>query len=116
MTDNEIIKALECCVAENEEECKVNCPYKGNMTMCVIDLPEKSLDLINRQKAENEKLTYEVDSLNAYVQHMYRRGWAEAVKALTDKLKAIPIFEYHGDHIDKVAKDMMIREMFKEED
>ena len=115
MTDNEIIKALELCATLDSNNCK-KCPCREICNENDGTLTKSVLDLINRQKAELEKLTYEVDSLNAYVQHMYRRGWAEATKAFTDKLKAIPIFEYHGDHIDKVAKDMMIREMFKEED
>lgn len=60
MTDDEIIKALECCGSE-----------KGNMcTLCPIfrkvgdncnenDLFNDALDLINRQKAEIERLKQE---------------------------------------------------------
>lgn len=51
MTDNEIIKALECC--SNAEPC-TNCPYQKQCDE--TDLAEIALDLINRQKAEIERL------------------------------------------------------------
>ena len=46
MTDNEIIKALECCGGSNCHEC----PIEG----CTDDIFGNALDLINRQKAEIE--------------------------------------------------------------
>ena len=51
MTDNEIIKALECC--SNGEPC-ANCPYQKQCDE--TDLAEIALDLINRQQAEIERL------------------------------------------------------------
>ena len=42
MTDNEIIKALECCSDSNCHEC----PIEG----CTDDIFRNALDLINRQK------------------------------------------------------------------
>ena len=63
MTDEQIIKALECCISDNEKDCKLNCPYKGNMNMCVNDLPKNALDLINRQKDELAKKNTEIDIL-----------------------------------------------------
>lgn len=101
MTDEQIIKALECCISDNEKDCKLNCPYKGNMNMCVNDLPKNALDLINRQKAENEKMRQnweqdqqdkiktiykqkaEVENLNIELQAM--RGAANSYKAEIEK-------------------------------
>ena len=61
MTDTEIIKMLECCKQEIDSngvicgECK-KCPnYEGETGLCKEDLPTVVLDLINRQKAENEQ-------------------------------------------------------------
>ena len=56
MTDNEIIKALECCVDGTSEAC-LECvlaltPYPGCKTM----IANHALALINRQKAEIEQL------------------------------------------------------------
>ena len=51
MTDAEIIKTLECCI---NDDCD-NCPNGfGN---CEHNLAKLSIDLINRQKAEIERLT-----------------------------------------------------------
>lgn len=58
MTDNKIIKALECCISD--EPCiKTGCPLH-NADMCGADtqiLEKFALDLINRQKSEIERLT-----------------------------------------------------------
>ena len=51
MTDNEIKKALECCV--NGEDCP-NCPLQEQFADC--EPLTGALDLINRQKAEIERL------------------------------------------------------------
>ena len=57
MTDNEIIKALECCSSQPQELC-CNCPIdirkiKGG---CITALTTYALDLITRQQAEKEAL------------------------------------------------------------
>ncbi|MBQ0097358.1 MAG: hypothetical protein KBS62_00260 [Oscillospiraceae bacterium] len=57
LTDEEIIEALELCV---KARCSKNCSYKniGNAN-CIKNIIKDSLDLINRQKAEIEKLKEE---------------------------------------------------------
>jgi len=58
MTDNEIIKALECCLKGcNEEGCD-DCPLYEKVEDCEIEIPIIALDLINRQKAEIEQLKF----------------------------------------------------------
>ncbi len=59
MTDNEIIKALECC-GKNPPIC-IECSYKGkcNRKDCYDYLKSDALDLIARQKAEIERLKTE---------------------------------------------------------
>ena len=61
MTDNEIIKALECCRSENGNDCE-NCQYtkvvyRQGEGGCTNRLMQDALNLINRQKAEIERLT-----------------------------------------------------------
>ena len=51
MTDNEIIKALECCSVNAMGECK-ECPLLNDFSPCGVTLTTNALDLINRQKAE----------------------------------------------------------------
>jgi chromosome segregation ATPase len=55
MTDNEIIKALECCAGNTEEKCR-ECPFHKLKISCIDGLERNALDLINRQKAEIEEL------------------------------------------------------------
>ena len=52
MTDNEIIKALECCAACHGSECS-DCPCQSMGANCE-GVSLEALDLINRQKAEIE--------------------------------------------------------------
>ena len=52
MEDKDIIKALECCASY---DCTA-CPLYSPSINCVIVLPEKALELVDRYRAENEKL------------------------------------------------------------
>ena len=59
MTDNEIIKALECCSIDNHIGVCKECPFAD---VCDEDdqaLQKHALDLINRQRAEIERLEKE---------------------------------------------------------
>ena len=64
MTDAEIIKALECCSRDTENDCD-DCPCFDDggctTTQCMCGLMKLALALINRQKAENERLEAECD-------------------------------------------------------
>lgn len=56
MTDNEIIKALECCQSEDSGMCRI-CPFHSDTySGCWYELHKDALDLINRQKAEIKSL------------------------------------------------------------
>lgn len=61
MTDNEIIKALEIC--RNENGICSDCPYSDDYTNCNTRIAKDVLDLINRQKAEIERLREETAEL-----------------------------------------------------
>lgn len=55
MTDAEIIKALECCTSDEVGMCHI-CPLDGGCNGDITILLNCSLDLINRQKEEIERL------------------------------------------------------------
>ena len=55
MTDDEIIKALECCGFEYGNLCSVCPKYEKDNDFCQEELHNYAIDLINRQKAEIEK-------------------------------------------------------------
>lgn len=63
MTDNEIIKALECCANATHKDCK-NCPLFV-VNGCVKTMSSNALDLINRQHAENINLKVHLEQLKS---------------------------------------------------
>lgn len=62
MTDEQIIKALECCVGGGK--CKeIGCPFRDSCMEDLDALQKQSLDLINRKRAEIERLKDENKSI-----------------------------------------------------
>lgn len=60
-TDEEIVKALECCQSHTITDCR-DCPNRASGDNCVNELMRNALDLIKRQKAEIAVLTTAVDN------------------------------------------------------
>ena len=58
MTDNDIIKALECCT--DTLSCPTDCPLFEDDRDCLLVLNKSILDLINRQKAEIQALREDI--------------------------------------------------------
>ena len=65
MTDNEIIKALECCA--NETGSCLGCPLINCIEDCLQIKSKNALDLINCQKAEIERLQMDNKQLQSDV-------------------------------------------------
>lgn len=131
MTDNDIIKALECC-SYNNYQCD-NCPYAYKTCTVYKD----AIDLITRQKAEIEKLKqdnkeyHEANLVIAYqrnqrdeeIQELHRQlnGLnfmeqqikSEAIKEFAERLKghAEPqypwLYTVDVDFIDNLVKEMV---------
>ena len=84
MTDNDIIKALECCVHQNCAECQLN-----KLAFCMDALGSQALDLINRQKAEIERLQHICAELSKEDEKMVERGekmcWIPAAVKLPEE-------------------------------
>ena len=95
MTDNEIIKALKCCW--HEKECIGDeCPLFKPINDCAPLIAMEALDLINRQKAEMERLEAMVDAAEDYLNPLpFRNKFneyvenakAEAVKEFAEAVK-----------------------------
>ena len=69
MTDNEIIKALECCSNSCDDgfaKCD-ECPRFEEGSGCTLRTMKNALDLINRQKAEIERLENELKITREYI-------------------------------------------------
>ena len=92
LTDNEIVKALECCKYEYDTKCELCCYNFYSRTGCRGELRRNALDLINRLQAENEQLTKDKENLayslaNAVGQKMTAKAEAyeECIEKLNDK-------------------------------
>ena len=87
MTDNEIIKALECHAEESLDTCSL-CPLL-NIEGCAYEAAEYALNLINRQQAEIERLKIENQSLRSAANSCklhYNEARAEAVKEFVENV------------------------------
>ena len=81
MTDNEIIKALECCIGDTDGKDCFGCPLY-EIDDCQAHLNLAALDLINRQKSEIERLRYNLEAvLDERADH------SEAIKEFAERLK-----------------------------
>ena len=102
MTDNEIIKALECC-SNADEDCE-NCILNEFCDKHSFELIKGVYDLINRQKAEIERLTI---NMNAFGLGMKREK--ERADRNLDNLKAV--LDERANHSEAVKE---FAEMLKE--
>lgn len=87
MTDNEVIKAFECCPEIlSVVDCK-KCPLNKGKYGCV----RFALDLINRQQAENERLETYLDAqidINGDLYEDNKTAKTAAVKEFAERLCA----------------------------
>jgi hypothetical protein len=87
LTDNEIVKSLEICTGKRLLEDCPECPNYESESRCKVRLSEVALDLINRQKAEIERLNKEVDRLSECV--LYHDGHiVDAIKEFVAEIEA----------------------------
>ena len=90
-TDEEIKKALECCVNNDScKECPIN-PNYGNYGYCTSLALTYALNLINRYETEIERLKKELTEIQLS-KEMYRFTVEEikskAIKEFAERLKA----------------------------
>ena len=104
MTDNEIIKALGCCVNGKCFKCPLktmNCSAKVPMAF--------ALDLISRQQAEIEELKKVV--IDDYASEYDSKIRAEAIKEFEYKLLDVSHLripqKIYPDDIHKIKKEML---------
>ena len=108
MTDNEIIKALECCMDTNGVNCG-KCPYcdgcvsSENTSLMMKD----TLDLINRQKAELNQYAEEQHELMIEKDKLF--DIAEKQKAEIERLKKginIELENYATEYDNKIKAEV----------
>ena len=112
MTDNEIIKALEC-LRGNAFDCG-ECPYCSCYPApCEQQVAKDALSLINRQKEEIERLKNR-DLQVEVSEKLEREIKAEAVKEFADRLKEQDGYNNHV--FDDCASILVPKEYLKGRD
>ncbi len=91
MTDNDIIKANYIC-STVPAKCE-DCPLYLKSDDCIGELAEKTIDLINRQKAEIERLKSPCEMQIEVSEKLENTIKAEAVKEFFEKLKEIAYYD-----------------------
>ncbi len=84
MTDNEIIKAFECCYLYDVMFCD-KCPNKD--TCGEIDVGESVLDLINRLNSEKSALVEHLKKARRQLKTAKSEAVKEFVEAYKDQIK-----------------------------
>lgn len=87
MTDNEIVKALECCNKSDNGKGCFECPYRQYCPDCLRRRNEDTIDLINRQNAEIERLKAFEKNVYETVKELRNKIKTEAVKEFAERLK-----------------------------
>ena len=108
MTDNEIIKALECC-GVGDKGCESGCPLNDGCVSPIATMEfiqKEALSLINRQKAEIERSNNYIEELNCKLD-MANDSKAQAIKDFAYRLKNIPHSVVYKWQIDEVVKEMV---------
>jgi hypothetical protein len=115
MTDEQIIKALECCKIGNCDDC----PFYGIKEDCDVELPEEALNIINRQKAEIERLQKENERWkNGFMgacmleNCKLKDEWkSEAIKEFAERLKKEALINSGYEVLQVGTIDNLVKEM-----
>ena len=108
MTDEQIIDTLKCCQDSL-------CTICSNMN-CTDAILNLTLDLINRQKAEIERLKKNIDGLNIFTTNHMKVIRLQAIKEFAERLKETAysysdISGYRSTVVDADNIDDLVKEM-----
>ena len=105
LTDNDIKKALECCLSNEEGKCE-ECPlrrYHDEVFTCLSLKQEYALNLINRLQAENENYSKNNQTMTSDILKLYKE--LEQAKAENERLK----------EENENLRDSLVKKKFKDE-
>lgn len=113
MTADVIIKALECCNSNERGSCLNKCPYYKHSATCTQSMIVDTLDLINRQKTEIERLQKAIEVQNIMIEqqdYKLKTAKAEAINEFAEGFKNLTA-SYWLDNINKGHIDNLVKEM-----
>ena len=133
MTDNEIIKALECCADEYIHSCDY-CPFEKECNGDNLNLVKYALDLINRQKAQIKDLKKDINHYKinlpylehqsedfcgvpcSFMENLVEKAKAKAIKEFAKRLKSDMSYSYllGREFCTDVTIDNLVKEMVGE--
>ena len=110
MTDEQIVKALECCIQVDWDVCTV-CPFYDCEEGCLSgDLRREALDIIKRQQAEIEELKKvgnKIDSLGLVATLIdQRERLARAKNEWERKVRAEAVREFAERLTDRICESI----------
>lgn len=108
ISDEAIIKALECCI---KNDCD-NCPFDSLLNYS--DCLKGFLDLINCQKAEVERLQKEKTKLHQLIPKMIKEAKSEAIKEFAERLKIFVIPQKADGYTREIVLKSNIDNLVKE--
>ena len=111
MTDNEIIKALECCTNDDNEPNCEECTKRPHI-YCICELLEEAYGLIQRQRTEIEVLKKKADAYDSYpmkvlVGHnseVYSKTWEDYIDFISD-VAAEGVKEFADKIVEQLEKE-----------
>ena len=105
LTDSEIVKALECCIGFDSCE-ERQCPMAKECDKDIDSSYKYALDLINRQKAEIERLKEEKERVHKVIPKMIKTAKAEAYKEFADAIRKEITFSVSAQKVfEKILKE-----------
>lgn len=114
MTDEQIVKVLALCSARGCDEC----PWRDNgipyEDTCRMELIRIAGDLIERQKAEIERLQNRIVFWREYMDYRPDELKAEAIKRFVERLREYAISDEFGTMVDIDDIDNLIEETIGE--
>lgn len=122
MTANDIVKDLESVIAWFTN-------HGSNTNTAVIDISQRAIDVIERQRAEIERLKTRYNDLLASETEQFQKGYnigsndaykrvkSEAIREFAERLKAEIKSDLYGDDVmPRGTIDWLVRKMMEEEE
>ena len=121
MTDEQVIKGLECCTGGSTSEGCHGCPYFKKGLWCIKHLIRDVLANFKRQKSENERLSVENERFKHKISILQKlldkaeeriaNARADAVMEFSERVLALFPCDKKHTEISRATIEQIVREM-----